>query len=264
MLTYLEAVVAASDVAEVWAIHTDKMAQYGFTRLLYGFTRFRSNNSYGDPDDLVVLSNIGGKFLETYVSQGLYRSAPMVRWAFQNAGACSWRVVGEAYAKGELSPEEQDFIAFASPYGMNSGYTISFKETSSRTKGCIGLGADPSVSQDEVDEIWARHGQELEVLNNIAHMRIVALPYSSYRRPLTLRQREVLEWVGEGKTTLDIATIMSVTPATVEKHLRLARETLNVTTTAQAVLKATLQNQIFVGTPFKDPIPESRINRAAS
>ena len=53
-------------------------------------------------------------------------------------------------------------------------------------------------------------------------------------------------WVGDGKTTQDIALLMGLTPATVEKHLRLARDNLNVETTAQAVLKAALQNQMFV------------------
>ena len=38
---------------------------------------------------------------------------------------------------------------------------------------------------------------------------------------------------------------MGLTPATVEKHLRLARETMGVETTAQAVLKAAFQNQMF-------------------
>ena len=37
-----------------------------------------------------------------------------------------------------------------------------------------------------------------------------------------------------------------LTSATVEKHLRLAREALAVETTAQAVLKAALHNQMFV------------------
>ena len=43
-----------------------------------------------------------------------------------------------------------------------------------------------------------------------------------------------------------IGTLMGLTPATVEKHLRLARQALSVETTAQAVLKAAYQNQIFV------------------
>ena len=51
---------------------------------------------------------------------------------------------------------------------------------------------------------------------------------------------------GDGKTTQDIAIIMGLTPATIEKHLRLAREVLEVETTAQAVLMASFRNQIFV------------------
>ena len=49
-----------------------------------------------------------------------------------------------------------------------------------------------------------------------------------------------------GKTTQDISVIMELTPATVEKHLRKAREALAVETTAQAVVKAAFQNQIFL------------------
>jgi LuxR family transcriptional regulator len=83
-------------------------------------------------------------------------------------------------------------------------------------------------------------------MNNVAHLKILTLPYTAPGRGLTRRQREALGWVGDGKTTQDIALLMGLTPATVEKHLRLAREALNVDTTAQAVLKAALQNQMFV------------------
>jgi len=37
-----------------------------------------------------------------------------------------------------------------------------------------------------------------------------------------------------------------LTQATVEKHLRLARKVLGVETTAQAVIRAAFQNQIFL------------------
>ena len=64
-----------------------------------------------------------------------------------------------------------------------------------------------------------------------------------------------MEWVSDGKTTADIAVLMGLTVATVEKHLRNAREAMNVETTAQAVMKATLQNQIFV--MDRSPNPET-------
>jgi LuxR family transcriptional regulator len=44
---------------------------------------------------------------------------------------------------------------------------------------------------------------------------------------------------------------MEISPAMVEKHLRLAREALSVETTAQAVAKASFLNQIFVLGPGK-------------
>jgi LuxR family transcriptional regulator len=83
-------------------------------------------------------------------------------------------------------------------------------------------------------------------MNNIAHLKILTLPYTPPNRSLTKRQREALQWVGDGKTTQDIALLMGLTAATVEKHLRLARESLSVETTAQAVLKAALHNQMYV------------------
>jgi len=126
-----------------------------------------------------------------------------------------------------------------------AGYTISFSSISARTKGAIALTARKGLSQADVDRIWAEHGREIVLINNVSYLKLMTLPYS-HARPLTKRQREVLEWVGDGKTTQDIAQIMGLTAATVEKHLRLARDNLDVDTTAQAVLKAAFFNQMFV------------------
>ena len=103
------------------------------------------------------------------------------------------------------------------------------------------------MTQDDVDQIWQLHGDDIILINNVAHLKIQALPYTTMSgRKLTKRQREALEWVADGKTAQQIAMLMGLTTATVEKHLRLARENLGVETTAQAVLKAAFQNQMFV------------------
>jgi len=97
-----------------------------------------------------------------------------------------------------------------------------------RTKGATALTAKVGMSQDEVEEIWAKHGDEITVINNVMHLKIQTLPYS--QRHMTKRQREVLQWVGDGKTTEDIAILLELTPATIEKYLRLSREALDVKT----------------------------------
>ncbi len=145
---------------------------------------------------------------------------------------------------GNLTEEEKTAVAFNLSQNVTAGYTISFLSVSERTKGAIALTAKPGMTQDEVEAVWAEHGEDITVMNNVMHLKIQTLPYS--QRSLTKRQREVLQWVGDGKTTLDIAILLDLTPATIEKHLRLAREALDVETTAQAVLKAAFYNQMFV------------------
>lgn len=245
-VSHLERIFDANSIEEIWARHVDKMAEFGFDRLLYGFTRFMTSTSFGDHDDALVLSNHEDAYLDAFVRTGLYYHAPMVRWASEHEGVGSWRKITERVSQGNLTPTERRVLEVNQRFNVAAGYSISFKDVSVRAKGAIGLCARAGLSQDDVDAIWAEHGSTLTVINKVTHLRIVAMPFISSRRPLTARQREALEWVGDGKTMQDIATIMGLTPATIEKHLRLAREALDVETTAQAVLKASFQNQIFI------------------
>lgn len=246
LVVHLESLIEASSIADIWALHTAKMAEYGFDRLLYGFTRFRTSNSFGSMDDILILSNHDEEYLRRFIQDGMYRDASMVKWSADNEGSCSWRLIEERAASGEMTEAERKIMEFNLSMDVRAGYAISFRDVSVRAKGAIGLCARRGLRQRDVDAIWATHGREISVINNITHLKITSMPFASSRRALTPRQREVLEWVGDGKTTVDIATILGLTPATVEKHLRLAREALDVETTAQAVLKASFQNQIFI------------------
>ncbi|EDQ04648.1 Transcriptional activator protein LuxR [Sulfitobacter indolifex] len=243
---YLHKIAHSPTIEELWDAHTRQMADYGFNRLIYGFTRYRTPTSLGDPADFVILSNQSSEYLKGYLHSGLYFHAPMVRWALNNEGACSWGALREIALGEGLTETESRVIEFNRSMDVTAGYTISFRSISARSKGAIALTARPGMSQADVDAIWTEHGRDIQLMNEIAHLKILSLPYSSPNRSLTRRQLEVLEWVGDGKTTQDIALLMGLTAATVEKHLRLAREALSVETTAQAVLKAAFANQMFV------------------
>ena len=244
LVIHLDRVNSATSVEGLWRLHLDAMASFGFDRLLYGYTRYRSGRSLGDPQDWVVLTNLPAAYMRPYIEEGLYLNGPMVRWVLENDGACSWSWMHQMVAKGGFSPAELKAMEFNRKLGVTTGYTISFHSVSKRAKGGIGLCARPGLTQPEVDELWAKDGPTITVMNNVFHLKLLTLPYSG-SRTLTQRQREVLQWVGDGKTAQDIALLMGLTPATVEKHLRLAREALDVETTAQAVLKAAFYNQMF-------------------
>lgn len=245
LLAQLDRLTNASTVEQLWDLHVKQMATYGFDRIMYGFTRYRTSHSLGDPQDWVLLSTQTPDYMRVFFDEGLYCHAPMIRWAMANDGACSWRWMMEMQRTDNLTPSERRVMEFNRAMQVTAGYTISFRSISERTKGAIALTAAPGITQDQVDQVWAQHGDAIIVMNNVMHLKLMSLPYAGERQ-LTKRQREVLQWVGDGKTTQDIAVLLGLTPATIEKHLRLARETLDVATTAQAVLKAAFYNQMFL------------------
>ncbi len=244
-LAHLKALTNSSDAEHLWALHCDRMATYGFDRIIYGFTRYRSSGSLGDPQDFVLLTNQTPVYMQNFIQEGLYFHAPMVKWALENDGACSWSWMADMLRTDGLTAAERKVVEFNLRMGVTAGYTISFRSVSARSKGAVALTAAPGLSQAEVDAMWALHGADIVLMNNVAHLKLLTLPYFGSRH-LTKRQREVLEYVGDGKTSQDTAFLLGLTPATVEKHLRLAREALDVDTTAQAVLKAAFYNQMFV------------------
>ena len=245
-LEYIKAVMNETSLEALWDMHVARMSDYGFDRLIYGYTNFRSGVSLGDVEDFFILSNHSREYLDKFLGEGMYFHTPMMEWTLNNSGAKSWQAVHDAYDAGLLSPEQIEVYRDNQSLNLTAGYTISFPAVSSRTKGAISLGGRSGLTQRDVDDIWAQHGGNIVLINNVAHLKIHSLPYTYPERELTKRQREVLEWVGDGKTIQDIATLIERTPATVEKHLRLARQAMNVETTAQALLKASFMHQIYL------------------
>ncbi len=245
-LGLLVRIAEAGSVGPVWEAATAFFAECGFSRVNYGYTRFRYASSIGNPDDVIYLTTAGPEYARRYFSEGLYARTPVWKWAQRNTGCTTWAFVREMLERGELTADEMDAVMQNAAMGITAGVTISFPETSARSKGALGLIADVGLSAADVEAIWAARGAEIQAVAHMMHLRIVQLPAQNRRRTLTDRQREALEWVADGKTAGDIAMLMGVSAAMVEKHLRLAREALAVETTAQAVAKAALLNMIFV------------------
>ena len=245
VLTLLTQIAEAKDIDAVWRLATGYFAALGFARANYGFTRFRHTKTIGDPDDALFLTTCDEAYSARYFRGGFYAKTPVFRWAERNTGATTWKWVAEAMAAGRLSAEETEAVRQNATLGVSAGLSFSFPEASARAKGALGLIADPGLDTEAVEAIWARHQAEMVVVAHMMHLKIIQLPQLSRSRALSPRQCEALEWVADGKTTQDVALLMGVSPAMVEKHLRLARDALAVETTAQAVAKGALLNMIF-------------------
>ena len=243
IIDHLRRITDARSVAAVWVVHLELMAEFGFDRLLYASTRFRSERSIGDLQDALFLTNHAPDYAGPMIERGLIRHAPMM-WR-DAPGSRSWQRAASA-EPGAPTPLTALVDATRERLGLVAGYEVVFPEVSTRARGAVELCARNGLDQDAVDAIWNEHGAEIELLCGFVHLKICHLPSWCGRRPLTRQQHRVLQWASEGKTAQEIGAIMALTPATIEKHLRLAREALDVHTTAQAVSKAARWNQLFV------------------
>jgi len=104
------------------------------------------------------------------------------------------------------------------------------------------------------DSVTLRHAYFLELLLPHIHMAYLrTLAYDGrpsspvdgssrlidLRRLLTEREVEILGWVQEGKSNLEIGAMLSISPLTVKNHVQKVLRKLNVRNRAQAVSKAT-------------------------
>ncbi len=244
VLSYLDRLGAAARIEDVWQMFCAEMERFGFDRLLYGYNRFCTEHNVGPWKDALILSNIDRSYLKKFIEEEYYKHAPLSEWAMHNAGARPWEVEGSDAA--DIGEARARVVALNRAYGLLAGYSISFAPPAPRTRAIVSMCARPGMSQQEVNALWERDGLLISVIANMTHLKIISLPHLNERACLSPRQQEVLNWVADGKTCQDIATIMGVSMGTVEKHLRLVREKLDVETTPQAVLKASFWNQMFV------------------
>lgn len=249
LVRFMAAILRADDIETVWALTCEHFLALGFGNLLYGYSPTFFRGDIGSREQVLLLSTLERPVVDMLVDNGHFSESITFNWALENVGIAGWSMTVDETA---LPP---DFVVsdgakeFFRKYGFTAGCCIGFPTARTRRKAVMALFGPPDSDQDTVDALIAALGDSLLVAASMAHMRLYEMPYIKGASRLTHRQREVLEWVAEGKTIADIAAILGISAVTVEKHLRLARETLDVATTAHAAIKANFLNQLFLYTP---------------
>jgi len=249
IVSYLDAILRAADIETVWALLCRFSGSHGFSDVIYGYSPNSRGSIPGSREDFLLLSTLNRDLMEVLVDNGYYRESITVNWALHNPGVASWSMTSEDARMDGFVSSDEALVFFSQFFGEQAGCTIGFPTASTRGRAVMALIAEPGRTQEDVDAGLAQVADALFVVATVAHRAMIAMPYLGAKRGLSPRQREVLEWVAEGKTVADIARILNLAQPTVEKHLRLARETLGVETTAHAVIKATFMNQMFVIPP---------------
>jgi LuxR family transcriptional regulator, quorum-sensing system regulator SolR len=125
---------------------------------------------------------------------------------------------------------------------LDFGIKVGVAQSSWTAHGAFGLltmsrHAEP-LSSTEVENLLL----PANWLSNLCHMRMGQFLESKLvpemSAPLTAREREVLRWTGEGKTSYEIGKILNISERTVNFHVNNILLKLAATNKVQAVVKA--------------------------
>ena len=244
LASYCERILASQTIEEAWQTLGSEMEGYGFNRMMFGMNSVNSDGRLGDITDSLLLVRGEQAYVDAYLEGEFYKTSPFIQWAASHRGSLSWRDPNCGLTPESLNRIRPGLIELMRGVGLRAGYNISLADPQMSEVAVLSLSARAEYDQDQVDEIWKEVGKPIELTSTLFYLRIKALPRPVQLRPLTSRQKEVLTWAAAGKTTRDIATIMDISIATVDKHLRSVRTALNVVSTTQAVQKATRFNLI--------------------
>lgn len=245
VLPLLTKMAEARSADAVWNLAAGHFAGHGFSRVVYRLSRAHRETVWPDPANRQFFSTLSPEFTRHYIESGLLSGSALHRWAEATEGACTWSWIPRSIAAGALSAKEVETDRLSRDLGIQAGISVSFPRFHARIRAALALIADHGLDHGRVEEIWAAHRDALLAVAHMMHLSLLHRPANPGRISLTPRQREALEWISDGKTTHDVALLMGVSPAMVEKHLRLARQALDVDTTAQAVARAITLNLLF-------------------
>ena len=248
MLNTIDQILSARSVEDAWAIFVRRLGEYGFPHLQYFGHRILRARDEQLILDVIELSSLPEPLTQELSRENLARHLPMIRWITRNHGSQSWSWMRQRMESGRLGAAERRAYQIFIRHGHGAGMAISLSDRVPRVRSGMLLTGRLGMTQSRIDALWKTARHDIELLSGVLHQRLANLPFRNPDQILTLRQREALELTGLGFTTLEIAARLDITQATVEKHLRLARQSLGARNTAHAVLLAMSCRQIFVDT----------------
>lgn len=181
----------------------------------------------------IVLNGWPSGWALRYDQAGHQRHDPVLRYCADCPRPFAW---GDIPAQYYGDPEAAEVQREAAAFGLGEGLCIPVRTP-------LGVGG-LSLAGERIDMDAAFR----LVASSLAH-RLEAITSSlaigkAGKRALTVRERDVLGWIANGKTVQDIATILGISDHTVGEHLKHIRHKLHTSNNVHSVVTAMQLGQL--------------------
>lgn len=179
--------------------------------------------------DLPVLLNYPREWQERYFEKGYDKIDPIIKTSRKRAGAFRW---SEVYHDASTTEDERHVFDEAASFGLRSGISIALH----RPDGSFSIVSFAKAHEGEFQDITLTY---LEIVAIQFHLRVAEFTSGAENPPaLSLREKQCISWVAQGKSSWEIGKILKISDNTVNFHIKNVMRKLDVTSRFVAATKA--------------------------
>ncbi|NUE94646.1 helix-turn-helix transcriptional regulator, partial [Acinetobacter seifertii] len=226
----LSAFLIVQDEYQLFEVVKSTASKLGFDYCAYGM---QSPLSIAEPKT-IMLNNYPQAWQQRYVEQQYVKVDPTVQHCMVSLKPLVW---SSQYTHTQA---EKDFWEEARSYGLNVGWAQSSRDFIG-TRGMLTLArsSDQLSEKEQKAQYTNMYWLTQTVHSSIAKI-VNDVEFSQFNLYLTNREKEVLRWTAEGKTSAEIAQILGVSERTINFHLSNSMQKLNVNNKISAAIRAVM------------------------
>lgn len=236
-LTLLEIIwdcLSCITVSDAHKVMVKTNSLLSFNNAVYGLAKL---NGHGAIVDYQVLNfSYPVEWMDLYRKNEFHKQDPVVLENFSNYTLQYW---ADTYGKYNVN---KDFIHLSEDFGLFGGYALGVINKS-KTESCL-LSLAGNLENNSRNSY---------IINNLTpHLHCAFANVLSTQNKtksllqISIREKQVLNWVRHGKTTWDISTILNISERTVKFHVDNVMRKLDAVNRAHAVAIAMTEGLIDV------------------
>lgn len=177
-------------------------------------------------------------WFELYARKDYVRVDPVIRHCRETVQPFEWT---EALYDPERDTAAREVMERASDFGLRRGFSLPVHGLQGQTTCFSMSGPQPDLTQR------AKPSLHLMAMYAFERIRQIAGPVRiEVANPLTKREQEVLKWAAVGKSSVDVSTVLGISPRTVTAHTVNAMQKLGASNRTHAVARAITEGFIKI------------------
>jgi DNA-binding CsgD family transcriptional regulator len=209
------------------------------------------------PREAVLLHNYPSEWERIFSELKLHESDPVLLYAEQTLLPFFW---SSPKFQESLTLPQHEILEHAARLGVTNGYTVPIHPP--WALGAMSASCSVVPDDEPIDPRVYYHIPLLAMYLYEAACRAQGLPLQADQRVLlSMRERQCLELVAEGKSDWAIGQILGIGESTAHTHIERAKRRLGVATRQQAVVRALISRQISFGDVVRADVQDRTARR---